>query len=92
MIELILTIWLIVVLDYLDAMLDYWNEGWLISWRIYIWKCSYLFALLRICSFLRGDSAEIFPKWVIFLIFSRSFLFYDEGGDNLSIQFESILF
>ena len=36
----------------------------------------------------RGDSAEIFfPTWVIskllFLIFLRSFLFNDEGGDNL---------
>ena len=50
--------------------------------------------IVRICSFLRDDSGEIFPKWVIseliFLLFSRSFLFYDEGGDNLSIQ--SVMF
>ena len=40
MIKLILMIWLIIVLDYIDDMFDCWNGGWLISWHIYIWKCS----------------------------------------------------
>ena len=65
----------------IDNVFDCWNGGWLKSLVYLYGSVINCLSLLRICSFFRGSSAEILN--FSFLFSSRSFLFDDEGGDNM---------